>query len=379
MKKLFPLLCVGLIIITSCNQQNDRNTMSESTFDHSAENSKFNNSYTKKNDERPVNRGIKYHNLIDPQFGIPFGAMPIPASWNESNNTGENLLFEGPNGVKIYKAQTFSHFYSNDPQLNQSYQQSGYSVQPVKNIQRFIDEDLNSIAQSQGIHFVRQYPLPQIVQFDTRLDSYLFKGTPEQKQFQCVLTEWEDQQGNPSLVIVRYSVTQYQVGGIDWGYTLNVMDANKEIYEETKNAYINSIVNFQINPQWVQTNNRYWSQRAQQSNAAHQQRMADIKAFGEANTRAHNARMEMSDRNFESYQRRSAMTDAGHSNYIDGIWDRTNVTDPNNGQRYKVESGSDYYWMNNNGEYIKSDNPNYNPNTDPLYNNQNWTQTTINN
>jgi hypothetical protein len=36
--------------------------------------------------------------------------------------------------------------------------------------------------------------------------------------------------------------------------------------------------------------------------------------------------------------------------------------DPHEGKEVKLPSGYNYAWSNNNGEYIMSDNPNFNPN-----------------
>jgi len=364
MKKLLILLSVVPILTTSCGQQNNQNTMSEFSEDAVVEYRELEIQSDKQSAKNSNAQVLKDFQIMSPDFGIPVGTMRIPVSWKESYNTKESLLLEGADGIKIYKARYTSHFYSNDPYRNQIAMQNGESVQPVKGIESVINDVLKPIGQAEGVHLVRQTPLPQMAQFDTRFESYLFQATPAQKQHQCLITEWEDQQGNPSMVIIRYFVTYYQIGGMGWGYTLNAIDASKENYEETKNAYINALVNFQINPQWVQKNNEYWSQVAHQSNVGHQSRMNGIKAFGDAAIKAGEIRSEASDIN--------------HSKFIDHLRDETNVTNPvGTGQTYKVESGSKYYWMNSNGEYIKSDDPFYNPNTDPTYNNQTWTKTNI--
>jgi hypothetical protein len=308
------------------------------------------------------------------QFGIPVGTMSIPTSWHESRNQQENLRFEGPGGVKVYMAETYSYFYSNDPYTNQWMAQSGRQVTPVKSIDRVISEDFSPYMQQQGFQYVRQFPLPQLAEFDRRFDSYLFKATPEQKQHQCVVTEWQDQQGNPLMIIIRYSITQYQVGGMDWGYTLHYMLAEKGSYEQAKKDLINALVNFRINPNWVNANNNYYANASQQSTAAHNQRMADIKAQGQAILQQGQENSRILDQNHQNFMN-NFNSDNGQSQFIDYIRDETNVTHSGTGTTYKVESGSNYYWMNSNGEYISTDNPNWNPNTDPAYNHMNWNLT----
>jgi len=50
----------------------------------------------------------------------------------------------------------------------------------------------------------------------------------------------------------------------------------------------------------------------------------------------------------------------------------TRRSDPFPGQRYKVASGANQYWMNRNGEYIGVDSPNSNPNLDRLMDQEDW-------
>ena len=206
-------------------------------------------------------------------------------------------------------------------------------------------------------------------------------------------TEWKNQEGISSIVIVRYYAVQYQNGISGWNIILNCLEASKSYFEEAKTNYINGILNFQINPQWVQVSNQYWKQQAQQAMAGHKQRMAAIENFGRNNTARHNARMAASDAQYNNWRSGQAASDAqynswrdgqissdaGQSNYVDGIWEQRNMTDPNTGQTYKIEGYDNNVWMNQNNEYIGTDNTLYNPNIDNNVNNQNWTQIEDNN
>ena len=324
--------------------------------------------------ERPNNNGLKPYKIMSPQFGIPFGIMPIPQSWNKKSKNQENILFEGPNGVKVYDEQFFTFSYHEDPQRRYFMQQNGTNVQPLKSLERVINEDFKPFLQNKGITFVRQYPLPQLAQNDKRFDNYLFKATPVNKQFQCMVTEWKDQNGNLSVGVVRYFISQYtSIGGIDWGYTINSLDASQGAYGNAKNALINALLKLQINPQWVKANNQHFSQLAQQNNANHQQRMASIKAQGQAILNNGRINSSILDSNHESWKRRNAISDAGQANAVNGIWERSNMTDQS-GNTYQVEGYDNNVWMNGNNEYIGTDNSNWNPNIDNATNGENWEQ-----
>lgn len=260
-------------------------------------------------------------------------------------------------------------------------QQSGRPVAAPKTINQIIQEDITPTVKNVGLRLVNKFTLPELAQFDKRFDSYLFKGMPEKKQFQCIATEWLNNKGEKSIAIIRYFTNQYiTIDGMDWGYTLNIMEAPENIYKNAKKHFINSLVNFQINPQWVQTTNNYYSQKSRLSSANHQKRMAAINAQGQAMRNIGNTYSSISDSNFESWKRRNDMNNAGHSNSINnGIWERTTVSSPNTGQQYYVEGQNNQYWINQNNEYIGTDNSLYNPNTDNSMNNQNWTQYDIEN
>lgn len=313
--------------------------------------------------EKPTtftNGGLKMYKIMDPKKGIVFGTIPIPSNWQVKQKNAEGILFEGPNGLKTYYENSAVFAYFNDTSQNQFAQQNGQTVKPVKNLQQIINQEFIPFAQKNGVRLVNQFKLPQLEQTDRQNDSYIYKSSPEQKQYQYVATEWEGPNGVKTLAIIRYYVTQFAVGGLNWGYTVNSLDVSAQGYEQAKKAYINALVNLKMNPKWVQQNNQYYAQMTQKGNRDHQYRMDQIKQFGINNTKAYNAR--------------SAASDAGHSAYIDGIYDRSNMTD-NSGNQYQVEGYNNNTWVNQGtDQYMTTDDYNYNPNTDNTINNGNWEQ-----
>lgn len=384
MKTSIPYLSLLAVLFFSCGQQKENTDYAEFDYDSETyyeENRNENQNYqTAKTNTSNYNK-LKGYKVMSKKFGMPLGTMPIPSTWNKSNKAKEGVLFESNDGVKVYGERFKSHFYSNNQQQNYYVKQGGSIIQPPKTINRVIQEDLKPYLESQGLRLVNQFPIPQLAQFDKRFDSYLFKSSPENKQYQCIATEWEDKNGGKSIGIIRYFTNQYTtIGGMDWGYTFNSMEAPKDKYEQAKKALINALVNFQINPKWVQANNRHYSNLSQQSNAGHQQRMAAINAQGQAIRNNGKTYSSITDSNHESWKRRNGITDAGHSNSINsGVWERSTVSNPNTGQTYQVEGQNSYYYGNNNNEYIGTNDALYNPNIDNSMNDQEWTQYNIEN
>lgn len=359
--KVSHFLSLLFIILCSCGQQR------ESGLAHYSYNQEVDN-LTTENENKPQNakRSLKAYKIKAQRHNMLFGIMPIPNSWKKKEKNKENILFESPEGVKVYGEFFKTYYYSNNPQQNYFSQQNGSEIYPVKPIERLINEDLKPLIEAQGLTFLGQFQLPQLAQSDQRFDNALFKATPEQKKYQCIVTEWENKDGVKSLGILRYFTAVYtSLGGMDWGYTLNTMEAPTAVYEQAKKDYINALINFQYNPNWIQANNQYFAQQSQQSNVAHQQRMAAIKAQGQAIINNGNTNSSIIDSNHESWKRRTAMTDAGHAKAVDGIWDRSNMYDQS-GNQYQVEGSPENVWVNNNDQYITTNNVNWNPNVDQV-------------
>ena len=317
------------------------------------------------------NDAMKYFNTIDSRNGIVMSRIPLPSSWQKQN--GGDYLYTGPNGIKIHGERGGSFIFSKDPQMTQMYQQSGMQVQLPKSIEQVINEGFMEYADKINRKLVRKYPMPQIAAWDKQFDDQLYKSMPSQKTFTVMGLEWRDPDGTSFLTILHHFVSYDQYGGY-WGITYSVLEASEGAFDQAKTQYINGLLNQQINPQWLQAVNQKDMQIAQQSNAAHQQRMANIKSFGDQNTARFNDRMAAMDQNMASWRANQAASDRNQEQFVDYIYGNTNVSDPNTGQTYKVEAGANQYWMNNQGEYIKSDNSLYNPNLDQNINNQTWTE-----
>ena len=314
---------------------------------------------------------IKYFNNIDSQNGMVMSRIPFPSSWQKQSKGEYN--YTGPNGIKILGDRSAMYMFSNDQQMNNMYEQSGMAVQFPKSIDQVINESFMDYANKINRKLIKKYPIPQLAAWDKQFDDQLYKSMPSQKTFNVMGLEWRDPDGKLFLTILHHFVSYDNYGGY-WGITYTVLESSENAFKKAKRQYINGLINQQINPQWIQASNQKDMQVAQQSNTDHQNRMAGIKAAGDQSTANHNARMAAMDQNMDSWRANQAADDRSHNQVIDNIRGNTNVSDPNSGKTYKVEAGSNQYWMNDQGEYIKSDNSLYDPNIDPSINNQNWTE-----
>lgn len=297
--------------------------------------------------EENIKRPIKYFPTMDPRFNIPSGYMPLPTDWNLSKKNSENIFLESAAGVKVFLANGNNFFYSNDQWMNQSMQQSGMQVQQPRSAEQLVKQDLIPYAKSEGITLIKQYEMPQVAQFYSNLDKLFFKSVPVQKQYRTVVTEWTDNKDISSLLIMTHNIAHSQYAS-NWGYVIENMEAPTAQFNDAKRAYLNGIINMQINPKWVQLCNQQAQQASQQSAANHQARMGALRAQG--------------DQIIAAGKSHDASTTRSHQKFIDYINDEVTVANPSTGQMYKVATGNNHYWINDNNQLLTSDNANYNPN-----------------
>jgi hypothetical protein len=80
---------------------------------------------------------------------------------------------------------------------------------------------------------------------------------------------------------------------------------------------------------------------------AHEQRMNDIRQFGEANTARFNQRMADMDQNKAAFDAHMSSMDRQQEITVDTIRGVSKYSDPNTGERVKVEDGYNHVYRSN--------------------------------
>lgn len=325
-----------------------------------------------------VNDEIVFQPIIDNKTKSVFAMMPLPANWQINNVVGKSsAMIDGPDGIKIYSLPLHFYVFTDDQYTLQMYSQSGQPVRRPIEIQNIIEQDFLPIAQKEGSKFLRQYAAPEIAQSDKEYDAMLFKVFPAQQAFNVAVSEWEDAKGNPYLIVIHQSAS-FANNLLNWSYYCHAMQATPDAYENAKKNLLYALANTRYNPQNVAEYNQREAQKANVSMAAHNQRMQQKQQ-----------QFDVSQRNFESkrdvinasisanYNNANAASDRNQNRFLNYIKDENTVQA--NGSRYQVESGSNQYWLNRNGEYVGSNDPNYDPNRNQGTDGQTWTEGQIEN
>lgn len=382
MKRLtLPLLSVIVLLATSCGNDPQEDQFDDGQYGYNGQEpgdpgmQEGNGSMPGRSsgDERMV-----MYPVTDPNTGMVSQQVPLPASWKVAQGAqGNGPAITGPGGVKVYYWNGGTFTYSNDPSMQQSYQMAGQQMRQPVDIQTYVQQDVSQAMGNKGMRLMKQYPLPQIAASNQAYSSKLYKVAPTRDHFSAMGTEWTNAQGEPMFMIVNMMVSQGQ-SNVFWYTNMQVVTAEKGAMASAKAALVNSIVNTQYNPQQIAAYNASEQQKAGQSWSQHNARMQENQRNFDQRQAIHRSTTEAVNNSIMgSYNSRMQASDENQRGFLNYIKDENTVRDNSTGERYQVQSGADQYWMNNNQEYIPSNDVMYDPNADQNVNNQQWQEVEV--
>lgn len=321
---------------------------------------------------------IVYHPVMDPKTNMVMLHIPLPRSWKLMQKTNpEDPNIVGPNGIRVLEFQSQNFIYTNDPYMQQSYLANGVQMRPPPGGEQVMQQDIGNLARSDGAQLIKQYRLPKLAAKNRAYMDLLFKVAPTQNQFESIASEWKNQDGTLSLIILNYS-QQIGEGMATWFYGGNVLEAPAKHFEQAKKDLISALLNVRYNPRQIQAYNQNERMKANISNSAHQNRMrSNQRAFENSQRAINQSNQATNDAIMDTWRNHNAASDRMQQQTINSISDQQTVYNSANNQSHQVESGSDQYWITNDGKYIPSDDLFYNPNMDPSLNYQEWNEAEV--
>jgi len=327
--------------------------------------------------DSPAGAGGGWQKLVMHPFhdaqGTLLVEMPFPSTWKvmSQRKQGEPTIV-GPKGIKIIDFPAQNFMYLRDPRLQQSYRAAGQPMRAMPGIEQLIQQDMAPWCDKQGLQYVRHYEIPEVTLIDQWYNDQLFKAVPAQMQIAAIGTEWVSAKGDPYFILMHLVVGN-SADMQTWYYYCTGLQAEPAHFETAKKQLIFGLANARYNMQQIAAYNQMEAQKAGQSWAAHNERMARNQAAFEASQRAFvNRSTAAHDALMNNWRERNAASDRSHERFVDTITERTKVVNPSSGQQYKVDSGYNHYWMNADGKYLSTDRQDYDPNLDQTINNQNW-------
>lgn len=365
MKTLFPFIFT-LLICSSCLESQSQDASGTSKLDLS-----FNKPETQK------------HYFVDGKTGLVVFHQEFPSDWEIMSRPTYNLdndfpsflhLKQNKNGMKAFNTPIQQFVAFQNPYSAQMMRNNGLNNErPLISPAGFVEQELMPLMNREGFKFLSYREFPELT---AHLEKHVANVGLKNIEYKIYPTEWINSNNVKAVVffnqMILHTDPAHSGGEVMavWNYQLNFFFAPISIYESDLKIAMNADFNIIDNPSWgkyqIQVNNY----RQQQKNMLHQRKMRDI----------NNARdidhARFLDNLRGTYTAPAYASSSSHSNFIDMIREEQNVD--LNGKTFKVNAGADNYWMTSDGKYIASNNQFYDPNRDPLYDNQQWDLATKN-
>lgn len=306
---------------------------------------------------------IIMHTVINPTTGQPSMYIPFPSDWKfiKGAAVGQPAV-KGPDGLTVIFYAPQSYTYTNNAMMNQTFQSNGVQVMAPVGIENALNQVILPQGRQMGMTLLNQYPLPEIAAKDREYVGRLNGGDYPQNVFQAVGTDWKDSEGNKVLVILHYFEMR-SGSSISWGYNAEMLKVQLSNFEHAKQQYVFAMANKVFDQNDVTTFQNDLSRKIK-SQEDHWSAMREINAKGSKERLAMDAATNeyIRNSNKEGYEYRAHNNDLLQQQTGNALNDVNVVISPFDGKEYQVESGNKTYWINDEGKYIKSDEPLFDPN-----------------
>lgn len=328
----------------------------------------------------------------DPQSGLEAFSILVPQGWQVSGGVTWvtarpaapaqiGLQITNPNGLEAFEAFPTLYFtWTNNPLVQMTMPAGslyfGYEVRkPLaagETMRQFV---LPRYRRIQDLAIVDEGPATELLQVVTHNQANPGQAgqySTDSARVRLQYTNNQQPMGEEMSGVAEY--TRISIPGIfgnaeniywSMGY-LTSFRSNREQLESYADLYRAIFASIQINPAWTAV-----VQQVIQGLTSNTIR--SINQIGALSRQISRNSNEISDMNMRGWQERSAAYDRISENFSQTIRGVDPYYDPNTGQNVELPSGYTQAWSTPLGEYILSDDPNFNPN---IGSNQTWTPLT---
>ena len=337
----------------------------------------------------------KTHYFVDSKTGLVVYQREFPSDWEVVSKPTYEIDTDFPmflyaiqnqKSLKAFNTPLQQFVAFQNPQYAQMMQSYGMTnIRSVASAQTMVANDIKPLMERDGFRFVSNREFPEVMAY---INQKKIEMGFNNMDINILATEWVNDDNIKGLATLTQVVLSYgnEMGMTEpmtiWNYQMDYLFAQSNDYEAALKTAISSSIKQIDSPNWKKYQAQVLNFRQQQQTAQHQQRMRDQQQQFNQHQQMMQERYAAQDANHESFMNNLRGTptttgyssDASHQNFIDMIRDEQNVS--LEGKTFKVQAGAEKYWMNSDGKYIMSNDLFYNPNRDPIYNNQNWNLTT---
>jgi len=341
----------------------------------------------------------KEYSFKDPKSGLLVSIAEYPSDWevlskaeykNDPNIPAFRYQIKDNDGMQAFNTPLKLNYAGSDRQYEQMMRNMGVkNVRSLMAPQQLVQYEIAPKLQGKGFSFDSARAFPELEQ-KSRKEAQKNMATPI--ELSITGTIWQNTNGQKALVILNYAkMSQASANGqsiIAWMYSTDVLISNEDEFDTNVADFIETNLETKPTPEWDnymanltakrQEETRRQTQasnaRMQQSAIAHQNRMAQKQASFNAHQQKMQGIWDAQDASHASFMNRNfgSGSSSGQQSFVNMIHGEETVTHPN-GNNYQIESGAKQTWMDNDGNYINSNDLFFNPNADNSLNNREWT------
>ncbi len=338
-----------------------------------------------------VVRGMRlkpFHYTDTQGTGLEVFSMLVPSGWNFTG--GCNWLMDNPGmpavlafalwnpqGAEAFEVLPNMNFTWNNNPFNRLLVQPGSryfgaEVRPPVNIQDafrtyILPRNRGQVQNLQVRNLTPLPDLPRLVKSDAVVTpgcsaqggklriSYNWQGYAFEEEIYAVVEDFRVKIGS------LFAQTDLSVWFIDYLFSFRAAEGR---LDATADLFTVMIQSFQLNPNWY---------AAFKTVAQHMARMqiTHIRHIGEIGSILAQAGSQARQQNLNDWYSRQEIFDRQAVDRSRSIRDVEGFYDPNRQDVVELPSGYGHAWANNGGEYVLTDDPNFNPNQEST---QNWTE-----
>ncbi|MBS1545910.1 MAG: hypothetical protein JST38_19985 [Bacteroidetes bacterium] len=291
--------------------------------------------------------------------GIAMAQLQVPARWNVKTNASGSWYVDEPD-LKV-KDVNLQSFITPNSQMAQVYQQNGGKVRPAMTPEQVLQQDIAPQLRNQGYELIGSSDAPEVARAAQPGMDGLYSNGPQRNTCKANISTWR--KGDQRMALLMHWSMMETPGMANWNYYFTRLDAPAARFEQEKAALLAAKASLRYNPQYFAAYAQSEQQKAGQSWAAHNQRMQTNQAAFDAQQRTHRETWgAINDASMSAYQDRMNSMDRQQNATINAIRGEQDAINPYTGEQGKIQSGQDQYWMNSDGQYIGTNDPNYDPN-----------------
>ena len=302
---------------------------------------------------RTAQGGTRMHVVQSTQFNMPLARLELPAHWNYAQDPRTGNWEAKATGLEVHNSAYQSFTYVTG-EFAQYYQAAGGRLRAPLSPADAFQQDIVPNLRKDGFEPLGQQEVSAVAAADQRMLDGLYSTGPVRKTARALVSDWK--KGDQVSTVVMHWSAHESPDMVMWGYYLTVLDCTNGDHAREKEGLLKGLAGTQYDPAYFAAYAQSEQQKANRSWADHNARMRSNQAAFDASQAAHRDMVNgVNDAQMGIYRSQSESFDRGQGAWVDMMREEQNAVNPYTGEQFKIESGSQRYYMDQYGNYYGTD------------------------